>query len=106
MEMQCKDIPYEFSLWYLYHVYFALKSQFLKLNFFQLFLYSFNIAIKSNRYVPSKNLEQNGMDSCMGALMEEAKNMLEVGSYHENIVNLQGVTCVIENGVIHQVPNT
>ena len=46
------------------------------------------------------------MDSCMGALMEEAKNMLEVGSYHENIVNLQGVTCMIENGVIHQVPNT
>ena len=46
------------------------------------------------------------MDSCMGALMEEAKNMLEVGSYHKNIVNLQGVTCIIENGVIHQAPNT
>ena len=38
--------------------------------------------------------------------MEEAKSMLEVGSYHENIVNLQGVTCMIENGMIHQVSNT
>ena len=42
----------------------------------------------------------------MGALMEEAKTMLEVGSYHENIVNLQGVTCMIENEIIHQVSNT
>ena len=46
---------------------------------------------------------QNGVDSSMGALMEEAKSMLEVGSYHENIVNLQGVTCLIEQGVILQV---
>ena len=46
------------------------------------------------------------MDSCMGALMEEAKSMLEVGAYHENIVNLQGVTCMIENEMIRQVSNT
>ena len=46
---------------------------------------------------------QNGVDSSMGALMEEAKSMVEVGSYHENIVNLQGVTCLIEQGVILQV---
>ena len=65
--------------------------------------FSFNIAIKSNRYAPPNNLAQNGVDSCMGALMEEAKSMLEVGSYHENIVNLQGVTCLIENGTLHQV---
>ena len=46
---------------------------------------------------------QNGVDSSMGALMEEAKSMLEVGSYHENIVNLQGVTFLIEQGAILQV---
>ena len=80
----------------------VLKNQILS----QLFVYSFNIAIKSNRYVAPNNLTQNGIDSCMGALMEEAKSMLEVGSYHENIVNLQGVTCMIENGIIHQVSNT
>ena len=38
--------------------------------------------------------------------MEEAKSMLEVGAYHENIVNLQGVTCMIENEMIRQVSNT
>ena len=42
----------------------------------------------------------------MGALMEEAKSMLEVGAYHENIVNLQGVTCIIENEIIQQVSYT
>ena len=44
-----------------------------------------------------------GIDSGMRALMEEAKTMLEVGSYHENIVNLQGVTCLIEQRAILQV---
>ena len=39
----------------------------------------------------------------MGALMDEAKTMLEIGCYHENIVNLQGVTCLVEQGIIFQV---
>ena len=29
-------------------------------------------------------------------LMEEAKNMLRIGTYHAHIVNLQGVICEVE----------
>ena len=35
--------------------------------------------------------------------MEEAKSMLEVGSYHENIVNLQGISVHVEEGSIRRV---
>ena len=35
--------------------------------------------------------------------MEEAKTMWKVGSYHENIVNLQGITVKVEEETIHQV---
>ena len=36
--------------------------------------------------------------------MEEVKSMLEINSYHENIVNLQGITCqvsAIEDDVVN-----
>ena len=36
-------------------------------------------------------------------LMEEAKTMMKVGEYHENIVNLQGMTAKVENEIISQV---
>ena len=36
-------------------------------------------------------------------LMEEAKTMMKVGEYHENIVNLQGMTAKLENEIISQV---
>ena len=39
----------------------------------------------------------------MGSLMDEAQTMLEIGSYHDNIFNLQGVTCLIEQDTILQV---
>ena len=35
--------------------------------------------------------------------MEEAKTMWKVGSYHENIVNLQGITVKVEDETINQV---
>ena len=35
--------------------------------------------------------------------MDEAKSMLEVGAYNENIVNLQGVTLKIDHEMITQV---
>ena len=35
--------------------------------------------------------------------MEEAKTMMKVGEYHENIVNLQGITAKLEGQLISQV---
>ena len=45
-------------------------------------------------------------DDDLGPLLDEAKTMLNVGAYHENIVNLQGVTCLIKEGRILEVTNT
>ena len=38
--------------------------------------------------------------------MDEAKTMWKVGSYHENIVNLQGITVNVELDEISHVSNT
>ena len=35
--------------------------------------------------------------------MDEAKTMMKVGSYHENIVNLQGITAKLGDGMISEV---
>ena len=35
--------------------------------------------------------------------MDEAKIMMKVGSYHENIVNLQGITAKLGDGMISEV---
>jgi hypothetical protein len=50
---------------------------------------------KSN-YVPSEDEE-------ISSLMDEAKTMWKVGSYHENIVNLQGISVNVEEGSIRRV---
>ena len=69
-------------------------------NFFS----RFNIAIKTNRAVPSnKTFPGIAQDDDLGPLLDEAKTMLNVGAYHENIVNLQGVTCLIKEGRILEV---
>ena len=66
--------------------------------------YRFNIAIKTNRMAPSsKMFPGNSEDNDLGPLLDEAKTMLDVGSYHENIVNLQGVTCLIKEDKIVEV---
>ena len=41
--------------------------------------------------------------SGLSELMDEARSMLEVGAYNENIVNLQGVTLKIDHERITQV---
>ena len=68
------------------------------------FVFSFDIAIKSSRCLASsKSLDLNRKQDDLGALMDEAKSMLEIGSYNDNIVNLQGVTCKIERRTIQEV---
>ena len=47
-------------------------------------------------YVPSDDDE-------ISSLMDEAKTMWKVGSYHENIVNLQGISVHVEEGSIRRV---
>jgi len=49
-------------------------------------------------YVPSDDEE-------ISSLMDEAKTMWKVGSYHENIVNLQGISVNVEEGSIRRVSN-
>ena len=39
----------------------------------------------------------------VSSLMDEAKTMWKVGSYHENIVNLQGITVGVEDESIRRV---
>lgn len=52
----------------------------------------FPIAIKTPRSVNVQEID---------LYLDEAKSMLEIGAYHDNIVNLQGVTyktnCQVEN---------
>ena len=36
-------------------------------------------------------------------LLDEAKTMWSVGTYHENIVNLQGLTAEVQQGVLCRV---
>ena len=42
-------------------------------------------------------------DEEMSLLMDEAKTMWKVGSYHENIVNLQGICVDVEEASIRRV---
>ena len=51
----------------------------------------------------SKTFPGTSEDNDLGPLLDEAKTMLDVGSYHENIVNLQGVTCLVKEGRIVEV---
>ena len=49
----------------------------------------------------SGNYSDDGED--LSLLMDEAKTMMKVGSYHENIVNLQGITAKLGDGMISEV---
>ena len=78
-----------------------------------LILFRWKIAIKTTRTNNSGNQYNRNMggysrnpyktDDEISSLMEEAKTMWKVGSYHENIVNLQGITVKVEEGSICQV---
>ena len=52
-----------------------------------------------NEYSESGEGDMNEVSS----LMDEAKTMWKVGSYHENIVNLQGITVGVEDESIRRV---
>ena len=84
-------------------------------NSYMCYSNSWKIAIKTNRVtehltVRCTNRSGSGSsESCeqdrneVSSLMEEAKTMWKVGSYHENIVNLQGITVSVDGGVIKRV---
>ena len=79
------------------------------------FLYRWKIAIKTNRVIDSSvirctNRSRNAYSESgegdmneVSSLMDEAKTMWKVGSYHENIVNLQGITVGVEDESIRRV---
>ena len=76
-------------------------------------MYRWNIAIKTSRIVgkDDTSMQQNSYryKSCedpideIELLLEEAKTMWAVGSYHENIVNLQGITVGVINASLQRV---
>ena len=66
---------------------------------FTLFLIRFNVAIKSpvcDHGLCIAGNNKNSLGKCeeghITALLDEAKTMASVNGYHENIVNLQGIT--------------
>ena len=71
------------------------------------------MAIKTTRKAAERSAEYDMVDGYSGelfshreeilSLMDEAKTMWKVGSYNENIVNLQGVTAQLEEETITQV---
>ena len=72
-----------------------------------------NIAIKNVK--ESDGLEHHkcrdatkcncGFDDALYLLLDEGKIMSKVGGYHENVVNLQGISASVENEKIIQVNN-
>ena len=61
----------------------------------QYICFRYPVAIKSPKYNTEREIEE---------FLEEVKSMLEINSYHENIVNLQGITCqvsAIEDDVVN-----
>ena len=48
--------------------------------------FRYPVAIKSPKHNTEREIEE---------FLEEVKSMLEINSYHENIVNLQGITCQV-----------
>ena len=55
----------------------------------------------SNRYSQSYKAHVNEEE--ISLLLDEAKTMIKVGSYHDNIVNLQGICVNVEDGSIRRV---
>ena len=85
--------------------------------YFLVYKCRWKIAIKTNRVInkgnPGNQSEnQSGYaksndvpskDEDISSLMDEARTMWKVGSYHENIVNLQGISVNVEEGSIRRV---
>ena len=76
-------------------------------------LFRWNIAIKTCKLANQNNfLKEEGTDTSVSyretfdevdLLLEEAKTMWRVGAYHENIINLQGMTVGVVNATIQRV---
>ena len=83
--------------------------------YFLLYLCRWPIAIKTTRVLKqgshrdqnnsgySQSNKSPGDEEEIMLLMDEAKTMWKVGSYHENIVNLQGICVNVEEGSIRRV---
>ena len=77
---------------------------------FHLLSFRWNVAIKTVRRPEGsrvcagiKYFKVYEGDRELPLLLEEAKTMWRVGGYHENIVNLQGITAREKNGSLTQV---
>ena len=68
--------------------------QLVPFNLFIPYLFRFQVAIKTNK--ASKPCETD-------VFLDEAKSMLETNAYHDNIVNLQGVTYEISTPVTQKL---
>ena len=75
-------------------------------------LFRWNVAVKSIRrqensfiYDSKGNEHAQILDSSYGIpmLLDEAKTMFSVGEYHDNIVNLQGMTATVDEGMLGKV---
>ena len=53
------------------------------------------------RYPIAIKTQKSASDQEIGLLLDEAKSMLEIGTYHDNIVNLQGVTYEVNLTEVH-----
>ena len=76
-----------------------------------LYIFRWNIAIKQIKQSDDEQHERCGKqatclcgcDDAIALLLDEAKIMSHVGCYHENIVNLQGITASAEKEKIKMV---
>ena len=75
-------------------------------------LFRWNVAVKSirrheNSFIYDSKGNKHGeiIDSSyeIPMLLDEAKTMFSVGEYHDNIVNLQGMTARVDEGILGKV---
>ena len=94
-----------YKIYYFYHIK-------LLYNLPMYMLFRWNVAVKSirrqeNSFIYDSKGNKHGeiIDSSyeIPMLLDEAKTMFSVGEYHDNIVNLQGMTARVEEGMLGKV---
>ena len=94
--------------------YFVKNLLFLSYQIIHPIVHAFrwNVAVKSirrqeNSFIYDSKGNKHGeiIDSSyeIPMLLDEAKTMFSVGEYHDNIVNLQGMTARVEEGILGKV---
>ena len=94
--------------------YFVKNLLFLSYQIIHFIVHAFrwNVAVKSirrheNSFIYDSKGNKHGeiIDSSyeIPMLLDEAKTMFSVGEYHDNIVNLQGMTARVEEGILGKV---